>query len=52
MIYLQLQETKKHLRIASDQIIGLKERILSLEDENNKLHNAYWNNQVRHLINM
>ncbi|OPL21335.1 hypothetical protein AM593_09375, partial [Mytilus galloprovincialis] len=41
----KLQETKKHLRIASDQIHGLKERIGSLEDENSKLKNSFWENQ-------
>ncbi|VDI00770.1 Hypothetical predicted protein [Mytilus galloprovincialis] len=45
ILHSDLQETKKHLRIASDQIHGLKERIGSLEDENSKLKNSFWENQ-------
>ncbi|CAC5380446.1 unnamed protein product [Mytilus coruscus] len=45
ILHSDLQETKKHLRIASDQIHGLKERIGSLEDENSRLKNPFWKNQ-------
>ena len=37
----QLLENQKHMRIASDQISGLRERLQILEEENQRLKDDY-----------